>query len=356
MNEPRPADLDGTVTNPDTARARAVQTATWLAGPSGQTADGMAAHNGRALGRLVLWLDTHLSTAGALPTAWAADGTSRDDEATPARPVADVVLPATAADSAALDAAVLKMAAAVMDRRPGEGPDRLAAALHAAAAEAAPVIIPAPAPGSPLAQAAQALGGPQPRFDLLLDSTTLTAWYYHLRRALQALTDQAAADAPLTAWVRQYRPELREALTDAAGFRDPEEQGECGGCNALNDGPGGVRKEDGGRGALCPGCADDEAKAQRYDKIRRALAELPATAGPANEAHSAWVRRHRDHLNQALWDAAQYRGAHRSFCGECETLTAAAGGRTERCPSCRSDDQARDHADAARRELRELPA
>jgi ABC-type glycerol-3-phosphate transport system substrate-binding protein len=94
-------ELDGSVTNPDTARARAVQIAAWLAGPSGQTADGMAARNGRALARLVLWLDTHLSTAGALPTRRAADGTSRDDDAT--RPVEDTAASWLRANRAALE-------------------------------------------------------------------------------------------------------------------------------------------------------------------------------------------------------------------------------------------------------------
>jgi ABC-type glycerol-3-phosphate transport system substrate-binding protein len=102
-------ELDGSVTNPDLARARAVQIAAWLAGPSGQTADGMTAHNGRALARLVLWLDTHLSTAGALPTRWAADGTSRDDDAT--RPVEDTAASWLHANRAAVETAIAAAAA-----------------------------------------------------------------------------------------------------------------------------------------------------------------------------------------------------------------------------------------------------
>lgn len=81
---PRRDVLDGSITDPDKARRELVTLARKLAA----IPLGVMFPEGARLCALVLWMDTHLSSGGALPTQWAEDST------VPHRPVTTVHLPA----------------------------------------------------------------------------------------------------------------------------------------------------------------------------------------------------------------------------------------------------------------------
>jgi hypothetical protein len=94
--------------------------------------------------------------------------------------------------------------------------------------------------------------------------------FYLIDYGTPVVSGPAVTDAAQAAWLRANRASLRAALTDAARYRDPE-AGECGECDALNEGH---RLPGGGRAVLCPDCSDDQLAASRWEALNQALEAL----------------------------------------------------------------------------------
>ena len=166
------------------------------------------------------WLDGHLRTGGALPTAYAADRTAADDP-----PVTEVQLP---------EGEILTARGRLAVR----------------ARQAADAVKTAHRPVKSRQDADRRFcvvdGEPWP-----CETATLGA--------------AVATFGPPAMWLAAHKAALAFALNDAAAYREPEGE-ECGECNALNEGH---RTEGGGRTVLCPDCGAD-------DQIRKAHEQLLA--------------------------------------------------------------------------------